>query len=512
MNDRLHPAKASRSAAVKARLDHPVIDTDVHVNDYAPVLEDYIQHYGGSKLVDALRKALGSRYPTRRDGKDWYQQTPAERHDNRTLRSPWWARVTRNTLDLATYTLPELLYERLAEQGADYSILFPNDVLAPLGAGDEARQPLHRAINHFHADQYRKYADRLTPVAGIPLNTPQEGIEELEFAVKTLGLKVINIAGGVKRPIKAIARKYPADQYPEIARHASYVDFYGIDSEYDYDPFWAKVVELGVPVTTHYGSQGWTGRQSTSNYMFNHIGHFADGSQAFAKALFFGGVTRRFPNLRVALLEGGADWGSHVYTHLVDRWEKRNRKAVQNYNPAHADLALLQELFSRYGADFIRGRELDPAQLLRDSLGISALPHSREPHEDELDDFAAAGIESAEDIRKRWVDSFYFGSEADDRTVATAFNDRVHPLGAKINAIWSSDIGHWDVPDLTEPLAESWDLVEQGVISEQDFKALVFSNPYRLYTEANPDFFRGTEIERKLAARPAATDTKTRAA
>ena len=58
MNDRLHPAKASRSAAVKARLDHPVIDTDVHVNDYAPVLEDYIQHYGGSKLVDALRKAL----------------------------------------------------------------------------------------------------------------------------------------------------------------------------------------------------------------------------------------------------------------------------------------------------------------------------------------------------------------------------------------------------------------------------------------------------------------------
>ena len=45
------------------------------------------------------------------------------RDSNRTLRSPWWARVTRNTLDLATYTLPELLNERLAEQGADYSCL-----------------------------------------------------------------------------------------------------------------------------------------------------------------------------------------------------------------------------------------------------------------------------------------------------------------------------------------------------------------------------------------------------
>ncbi|MEG1735593.1 MAG: amidohydrolase family protein, partial [Comamonas sp.] len=337
MTNRLPNKESSRSVAVKSRLDYPVIDTDVHVNDYTPALEDYVQHYGGSALVDALRKALGGRFATRSAaGKDWYQQTPEERQHHRTLRSPWWARVTRNTLDLATYTLPDLLAERLQEQGADYSVLFPNDVLAPAAAGDEFRQPLHRAINHFHADLYRKHAHRLTPVAGIPLNTPQEGIEELEFAVKTLGLKVINIAGGVRRPIAAIAAKYPKAEHPEVARHASYTDFYGIDSPYDYDPFWAKVVELGVPVTTHYGSQGWTGRQSISNYMFNHIGHFADGSQAFAKALFFGGVTRRFPGLRVALLEGGADWGSHVFTHLVDRFEKRNRHAVQNYNPAEA--------------------------------------------------------------------------------------------------------------------------------------------------------------------------------
>lgn len=505
MNDRLGRLQASRSAAVKATLDHPVIDTDVHVNDYAPVLEDYVQHYGGSALVDTLRKALGSRFSTRSEGKDWYQQTPDERRYHRTLRSPWWARVTRNTLDLATYTLPELLAERLEEQGADYSVLFPNDVLAPLGVRDaDQRIALHRAINHFHADQYRKFAHRLTPVAGIPTHTPQEAVEELEFAVKTLGLKVINIAGGVKRPIRAIADKYPPEQHPDVARHATYVDFYGIDSEYDYDPFWARVVELGVPVTTHYGSQGWTGRHSISNYMFNHIGHFADGSQAFAKALFFGGVTRRFPGLRVALLEGGADWGSHVYTHLVDRWEKRNREAVQNYNPALADLDLLEDLFRRYAPDFIRGRDIsDKAKLLRDSLGISALPHSRDPNPDEIDDFAAAGIESVQDIKTRWVDSFYFGAEADDRTVAAAFNDRVNPLGVKINAIWSSDIGHWDVPDLTAPLAESWDLVEQGVISAADFKALVFGNPYRFYTEANPTFFRGTDIERKLAGKTA---------
>ncbi|ARP80667.1 amidohydrolase [Bordetella genomosp. 8] len=501
MNDRLKQVQASRSAAVKSRLDHPVIDTDVHVNSYAPALEDYVQHYGGSKLVDALRKAQGGRFTSRSaGGKDWYQQTAEERQYHRTLRSPWWARVTRNTYDLATYTLPALLHERLAEQGSDYSVLFPNDVLAPLAAGADNRQALQRAINHFHADQYRPYADRLTPVAGIGLHTPQEGIEELEFAVKTLGLKVINIPGGIRRPIRAIADKYPASEYPDVARHAGYVDFLGLDSEYDYDPFWAKVVELGVPVTTHYGSQGWTGRQSISNYMFNHIGHFADGSQAFAKALFFGGVTRRFPQLRVALLEGGADWGAHVYTHLIDRWEKRNRDAVQNYNPAHVNLELLEELFLRYGGSLLKSGKPNRATLLRDSLGISALPHSRDPVDEELDDFAAAGIEKPEDIRTRWLDSFYFGSEADDRTVASAFNSRALPLNGRVNAIWSSDVGHWDVPEFTEPLAESWDLVEAGVISRADFKAWVYDNPLRFYTQANPDFFKGTAIERSLAA------------
>ncbi len=490
--------KASRSAAIKANLNYPIIDTDVHTNDFTPALEDYIANYGGTKLVDALRKAESSRLNSKTEGKDWYQQTPEERQYNRTIRSPWWARVTRNTLDLATYTLPELFYERQAEQGSDYSVLFPNNVLAPTGANSETRQALQRAVNHYHADLYRKYSDRLTPVAGIPMNTPQEAIEELEFAVNTLGLKVINIPGSVKRPIRAIADKYPADQFPEIAKYAYYQDFYGLDSEYDYDPFWAKVVELGVPITTHYGSQGWTGRSSISNYMNNHIGHFADGSQAFAKALFFGGVTKRFPQLRLGLLEGGADWGAHVYIHLADRFSKRSLEGLQNYNPDLTNADELLSLFEKYGQEFIQAHPLSKEELTKSVLGSSFSRHSRQPIASELEDFGAADIQSIEDIRDRWVNNFFFGSESDDRTIGAAFNDKANPLGVKINAIYSSDVGHWDVPDLTSPLAESWDLVSEGVISEADFKAYVFGNPYKFYTEANANFFQGTAIESKV--------------
>ena len=56
----------------------------------------------------------------------------------------------------------------------------------------------------------------------------------------------------------------------------------------------------------------------------------------------------------------------------------------------------------------------------------------------------------AEDIRDLFVPNFYFGCEADDPINAMAFDTRKLPFGAKLNAIFSSDIGHWDVPDMTE--------------------------------------------------------------
>jgi predicted TIM-barrel fold metal-dependent hydrolase len=491
----------SPSATIRARLNFPVIDTDVHTNDYLPHIEDYVASHGGSHLVDELRKASESRIERggASNGKNWYEQTAQERHYYRSIRAPWWARVTKNTLDVATYHIPALFAERQQEQGSDYSVLFPNNVLAPLAVKDkDKRVALQKAVNQYHAELFRPYADRLTPVAGIALNTPEEGIEQLEYAVNVLGLKTINIAGSVRRPIKALADKYPAADHPELQKYISYQDFYGLDSEYNYDPFWAKVVELGVPVLTHYGSQGWTGRSSTSSYMNNHIGHFADGSEAFAKALFFGGVTKRFPKLRIGMLEGGADWGARVYIHLVDRWHKRSRAGLENYDPAALDRAEYTKIFARYGAALSAGRSIEGEDLVRDTLGERYVKGYRQPAPAELEDFAAAGIESVDDIKKRWVDSFFFGSESDDRTVAHAFNDKANPLGVKINAIYSSDVGHWDVPDLTEVLAESYALVEQGAITEADFKAWTFDNPYKLYTEANADFFRGTQVEAKL--------------
>ncbi len=123
-----------------------------------------------------------------------------------------------------------------------------------------------------------------------------------------------------------------------------------------------------------------------------------------------------------------------------------------------------------------------------------------------LDDWVRCGVEKAEDIKNLFVPNFYFGCEADDPLNATAFNSKMNPFGARLGAIFSSDIGHWDVPDMTEVLEEAYELVEDGVITEEDFCDFVFTNPAKMWAGMNPDFFTGTVVEQdvnKLLASPA---------
>ena len=62
---------------------------------------------------------------------------------------------------------------------------------------------------------------------------------------------------------------------------------------------------------------------------------------------------------------------------------------------------------------------------------------------------------------------FYFGCEGDDPGVSWAFNGRTNPAGARLRAMFGSDISHWDVPDMTEPMAEAYEQVEDGRLSRE---------------------------------------------
>ena len=61
--------------------------------------------------------------------------------------------------------------------------------------------------------------------------------------------------------------------------------------------------------------------------------------------------------------------------------------------------------------------------------------------------------------------------------------------------MFSSDLSHWDVPDMAGVLAEAYEGVEEGLLTEGEFAEFVFHNPARLLLGQNPDFFVGTAVE-----------------
>ena len=188
-----------------------------------------------------------------------------------------------------------------------------------------------RAYNIVSADYFRDFSDRMTPAAIIPMHTPEEAIEELEFVTKQLGSKVGMFGSNLPRPVPSAAA-----EDDELRRFTVWYDVLGIDSPYDYDPVWAKCVELGIAPTFHSGSSSQGLRLSPTNFVYNHIGHFAAAGHAVAKAIFLGGVTRRFPQLNFAFLEGGAGWGAQLFGDLIEHWERRNAKALEAHGPGKA--------------------------------------------------------------------------------------------------------------------------------------------------------------------------------
>ena len=130
-----------------------------------------------------------------------------------------------------------------------------------------------------------------------------------------------------------------------------WLDVLGLDSAHDYDPVWQRCLELGVSPSFHANGRGvgFGLRAAPSNFTYNHIGHFAAAGEAVCKALFFGGVTHRFPDLRFAFLEGGVAWACQLLNDIVEHWELRNADALADLDPRRLDHTLLNELGQRYG-------------------------------------------------------------------------------------------------------------------------------------------------------------------
>jgi predicted TIM-barrel fold metal-dependent hydrolase len=467
---------------IRSGLNHPVIDGDGHWVEWDPVFAERMRKVGGDLAAEGFLAALQTT-------QDSLALSVAERRRRRIGQPAFWSRQASNTLDRATCMMPRLLYERLPEIGTDFAIVYPTAGLRMPRIGDDAtRRAVARSYNIVAADYFAKLGDRMTPAAIIPMHSPEEAIAELEYATRELGMKVGMFGSGLSRRLPAAAGI--AD--PDVARLAVWYDVLGLDSEHDYDPVWAKCEELGIAPTFHSAASNQGLRLSPSNFVYNHIGHFAAAGHATSKAIFLGGVTRRFPKLRFAFLEGGVGWATQLFGDLLEHWERRNAKALERMDPRTLDRKLLTSLIEKYGdADMVstlHGRDGWPDYDPGLTGGVA-----------DLDDFSACKITRKQDWIDLFVEPFYFGCEADDRMNATAFSSH-NPFGAKLNAIYSSDIGHFDVIDMRDPLREAHELVDDGVISTDNFRDFTFANAVHLWGTQNPRFFEGTAVAKAAAA------------
>jgi len=466
----------ARVEKIRERLDHPIIDSDGHDIEYLPLVREELRALAGQSAVDRFELMVKGAQLARGLG-------DATRRAQGLMRIPWWGLPTQNTLDRASAMFPRLLHERLPAIGLDYAVVYPTYGLMALSAEpDELRQAACRAFNRYHAEVFAGLEDRLASVALIPMHTPAEAVAELDHAVDTLGFKAVLLAGHVLRPL-------PGENLPRGAR---WLDSFGAESAFDYDPVWARCEALGVAPTFHSSGMGWGSRNALHSYVFNHLGNFAAAGEAVCRALFLHGVPQRFPRLRFAFLEGGVAWAAQLAADLVGHYEKRSGDAIRSYDPARLDRARLAALAKQWAAPRVAERlaELD-----------ANLHLLSEPDEDpaRLDEFASVGVDSAEALARLFAERFFFGCEADDPLNAVAYDRARSPFGLSLHALFGSDIGHWDVPEIDRVLLEAFELVEEGIVSEEDFRRFAFASPVALWTASNPRFFEGTLVAEAVA-------------
>jgi predicted TIM-barrel fold metal-dependent hydrolase len=203
--------------------------------------------------------------------------------------------------------------ELMDELGVDQTLMFPT--LASLLEERMRDDPelTHAAIHSLNEWQHEtwsfNYENRIftTPVITLPI--VEKAIEELEWAVER-GAKVVLI------------RPAPVPGY-RGSRSFGYPEF---------DPFWQAVVDNDVLVAMHASDSGynryqadWTGPQEMLPFKLDAFRMFTAGKRPIEDsmaALCCHGVFARFPDLRVASIENGADWVVPFVKQLGDVYRK----------------------------------------------------------------------------------------------------------------------------------------------------------------------------------------------
>ena len=298
-------ARGGNQKAVRGGRRHMVVDVHCHVH-YLPA-DEMVKH------AYAPEKEPGARFSN-----ELTRATNARQMEN--------VRVCLTSVEQRLRDMDKMGVDVQAISCSPFQFKYSLD--AELG-GKAAR-----AINEHLAEIVQKHPTRFVALANVPLQAPDAAAAELEYCVKRLGFRGVEIGTNV------------AGQ--EVSRGR--------------DRFWAKAEELDVMVFMH--PNGFTGGERLSeHYFINAIGNPLDSTVAIAY-LVFDGVLERFPRLKIVAAHGGGYashypgrmdhvWGARADARTVLKKAPRRSLAKLYFDTIVFDREQLRHLVNLWGADHI---------------------------------------------------------------------------------------------------------------------------------------------------------------
>ena len=198
-------------------------------------------------------------------------------------------------------------------------------------------QALARMVNERLAQIVAQHPDRFVALGSVPLQDADLAVQELEYIIKKLGMRGVEIGGSVNGMNLT-------------------------DPRLSLNRFFAKAEELGALIFIHPG--GYTNAERLTEHYFNNvIGNPLETTVA-ASYLIFDGVMDRHPKLKVVLPHGGG-FLAHYWARMDHAWRAREdcrvniKKRPSSYlEKFYFDTItfspdMLRQLIDRFGADHV---------------------------------------------------------------------------------------------------------------------------------------------------------------
>jgi uncharacterized protein len=281
---------------------------------------------------------------------------------------------------------PEIYLEGFDVEGIDVGVLMPTTGMHVVRYDDLDPQhalALCRVVNDYAAEFASANPERFKFWGWLPPQDARLAAEEARRCVEELG------AVGVATTKGAVNGHLFSDEF--------------------WDPLWAEVNRLAVPIGFHGPTSGSRGMRDVQGIAQRYRGHRRTRMITSYKTfyvhttlseLIFGGVLERYPSLHPVMMESGASWLIWFLWELDEEWETYEReldftlslKPSEYFRRQCHVVMFPDEDTVRYVVDFIGDRNL---------LLSTDYPHPDSPYPDAINHFLA--LEGLSDESKRRI-------------------------------------------------------------------------------------------------------------